>query len=68
MKRIVSSAFRKFGRIDIFINNAGVGIHKPVMDTTEEEFDIIFNTNLKAIYYSFLELIPLFQRQGGGQS
>ncbi len=67
MKRIVSSAFRKFGRIDIFINNAGVGIHKSIIDTTEKEFDIIFNTNLKAIYYSFLELIPLFQKQGGGQ-
>ena len=67
MKKIISSATRKFGRIDIFVNNAGVGIHKPLVETTEREFDIIFKTNLKAIYYSFLELIPLFKKQGGGQ-
>ena len=67
MKKIVSSAMRKFGRIDIFINNAGVGIHKPVTEHTEKEYDLIFNTNLKAVYYSFLELIPLYRKQGGGQ-
>jgi short-subunit dehydrogenase len=67
MKRIIRETLRKYGRIDIFINNAGVGIHKPVEKTTEKEFDIIFDTNLKAIYFSFLELIPLFRKQGGGQ-
>jgi short-subunit dehydrogenase len=67
MKTIVSSAIKKFGRIDIFVNNAGVGIHKPLIETTEKEYDLIFNTNLKAIYYSFLELIPLYRKQGGGQ-
>lgn len=67
MKKIVLSAMKKFGQIDIFVNNAGVGIHKPLVKTTEKEFDVIFNTNLKAIYYSFLELIPLFKKQGGGQ-
>ncbi|UCD94873.1 MAG: SDR family oxidoreductase [Candidatus Zixiibacteriota bacterium] len=67
MKKIVLSAMKKFGQIDIFVNNAGVGIHKPLVKTTEKEFDVIFNTNLKAIYYSFLELVPLFKKQAGGQ-
>ncbi|MCX6827493.1 MAG: SDR family oxidoreductase, partial [candidate division Zixibacteria bacterium] len=67
MKKIMAAAVRKFGRIDIFVNNAGVGIHKPLVETTEAEFNTIFDTNLKAIYYSFLELIPLFRSQGGGQ-
>jgi len=67
MGKIVSAAIKKFGRIDIFVNNAGVGIHKPITETSEQEFDIIFDTNLKAIYFSFLELIPLFKKQGGGQ-
>lgn len=66
-KKIIAAAIRKFGRIDIFINNAGVGIHKPLVETTEKEFDTIFDTNLKAIYFSFLELIPLYRAQGGGQ-
>jgi NADP-dependent 3-hydroxy acid dehydrogenase YdfG len=67
MTKIVDGAVRKFGRIDIFVNNAGVGIHKPLIETTEKEFDIIFDTNLKAIYYSFLVLLPLMKEQGGGQ-
>jgi len=67
VKRIISQALKKFGRIDIFINNAGVGIHKPIIRTTEKEFDVIFDTNLKAVYHSFRELIPLMKKQGGGQ-
>ena len=38
-----------------------------MIETTEKEYDIIFDTNLKAIYYSFLELIPLLRKQGSGQ-
>lgn len=67
IKKIVDGAIKKFGRIDIFINNAGVGISKPLVETTEREYDSIFNTNLKAVYFSFLYLIPLFEKQGGGQ-
>jgi 3-oxoacyl-[acyl-carrier protein] reductase len=67
VKKVVMRSVKKFGRIDIFINNAGVGIHKPVVNTTEKEFNAIFDTNLKAIYLSFLELIPLMKKQGGGQ-
>jgi short-subunit dehydrogenase len=67
MNKIVNSTIKKFGHIDIFINNAGVGIHKPLVETSEKEFDTIFNTNLKAIYYSFLELIPIMKKTGGGQ-
>lgn len=67
MRKIVKAALKKFGRIDIFVNNAGVGLHKPLVETTEREYDTMFDTNLKAIYYSFLELIPLMRKQGGGQ-
>ena len=67
VKKIIDRAVGKFGRIDIFINNAGVGISKPIVETTEREYDTIFDTNVKAVYFSFLFLIPLFEKQGGGQ-
>lgn len=63
----VQSVRDSFGGIDIFINNAGVGINKPVVELSEEEFDTIFETNVKAVFHTFRELIPLFQKQGGGQ-
>jgi len=63
----VQSVRENFGRIDIFINNAGVGINKPVVELSEEEFDTIFETNVKAVFHTFRELIPVFLQQGGGQ-
>jgi 3-oxoacyl-[acyl-carrier protein] reductase len=41
----------KFGAIDILINNAAVSVMKPVVDVTEEEYDFIFNTNVKAVFF-----------------
>jgi NADP-dependent 3-hydroxy acid dehydrogenase YdfG len=67
MKSLVNAAYKKFRVIDIFVNNAGVGVRKDVVLTSEKEYDLTFNTNVKAIYYSFRELIPRMKKQGGGQ-
>ncbi|MDF1545187.1 MAG: SDR family NAD(P)-dependent oxidoreductase [bacterium] len=67
VKTIVDDAINKFGRIDIFVNNAGVGVAKPISEMTESEFDTIFATNVKAVFLSFKELLPVMQRQGSGQ-
>jgi short-subunit dehydrogenase len=67
MKKIVNAAYKKFRVIDIFVNNAGVGVRKDIVLTSEKEYDLTFNTNVKAIYYSFHELIPRMKKQGGGQ-
>lgn len=66
MKKVVAAAWKKYGRIDLFINNAGVGIEKPIVMMTEKEYDLIFDTNLKAVYLSFRELLPRLKKQGGG--
>lgn len=66
MRKIVSAAFKKFGRVDIFVNNAGVGIEKKLINMTEKEYDQIFDTNVKAVFYSFKELLPRFENQGHG--
>jgi short-subunit dehydrogenase len=67
MKNIVDTAYSTFGRVDVFVNNAGVGYMKPAVETTEEEYDNTFDTNLKAVFLSFKELIPRMKAQGGGQ-
>jgi 3-oxoacyl-[acyl-carrier protein] reductase len=41
----------KFGSLDILINNAAVSVIKPVVDVTEDEYDFIFNTNVKAVFF-----------------
>lgn len=67
MKQIVEQAYDKFGQIDVFVNNAGVGIMGQIVDTTEQDYDAMLDTNLKAVYFSFKELIPRMKKQGGGQ-
>ncbi|MBU0982396.1 MAG: SDR family oxidoreductase [candidate division Zixibacteria bacterium] len=67
MKKIIDTAWRRFGAIDVFINNAGVGLQKPLADLTDSEYDLIFNTNCRAVFHSLQLLIPRMQEQGHGQ-
>lgn len=62
----------KFGKLDILINNAGVApketlaVNKTI-DTTPEEFEYVFNTNLFSIVYLTKELLPLIKKSSAGR-
>jgi 3-oxoacyl-[acyl-carrier protein] reductase len=55
------------GRIDVYVNNAGITHrNQSMLDVSEDWFDRIFAVNVKALYLSALELVPVFRAQGGG--
>ncbi len=55
------------GRIDAYVNNAGITHrNQPMLDVSEDWFDRIFAVNVKALFLSALELVPVFRGQGGG--
>jgi 3-oxoacyl-[acyl-carrier protein] reductase len=55
------------GRADIIINNAGwTHKNKPLMEVTDEEFDRVFDINVKSIYLMTQEVVPQMRKQGGG--
>lgn len=54
------------GQIDILINNAGIYPFGPTHEMTEEQFDRVFSTNVKAPYFLVAELAPLMARRGKG--
>jgi len=49
---LFDTTIQHFGRVDFLINNAGVIIHKPLRDTTEEEFDRIMSINAKGTFFA----------------
>lgn len=67
MSELVETVQGAFGRLDIFINNAGIA-HKnsPMLTVDEATFDRVFAVNVKSIYLSALHVVPLFRQQGGG--
>ncbi|MGH7659911.1 MAG: glucose 1-dehydrogenase [Vulcanimicrobiaceae bacterium] len=55
------------GKVDAFVNNAGITHpNRPVQDVEEHWFERIFAVNVKSIFLSAQELIPVFQSAGGG--
>ena len=46
----VDEVVARFGHLDVWINNAGVGNNKKFIDYTDEDFDQIFSVNLKAVF------------------
>ncbi|WP_419211571.1 SDR family NAD(P)-dependent oxidoreductase [Maribacter sp. X9] len=52
-------------RFDYLINNAGTGIYKPFLQTTENDFDEMMNIHLKGVYFLTQKAIP-FLTDGGG--
>jgi len=54
------------GHIDILINNAGIFPFGPTHKMTEEQFDRVFSTNVKAPYFLVAELAPLMAKRGKG--
>ncbi len=51
-------------RFDFLINNAGVGLHKPHVETTEAELDQLYRVHLKAPYLLTQALLPLINDGG----
>ncbi len=54
------------GHVDILINNAGIYPFGPTHEMTEEQFDRVFSTNVKAPYFLVAALAPLMAERGKG--
>ena len=66
VQKMVIAAIKKFGRIDVLFNNAGINLEKTVTDTSEQEWDKIVDVNLKGVFLCSKYAIPEMIRNGGG--
>ncbi|ROI00022.1 SDR family NAD(P)-dependent oxidoreductase [Chryseobacterium daecheongense] len=51
--------------IDFLINNAGTALYSPIMETTEEKMDEMFNIHFKGVFFLSQKLLPLMNDGGG---
>ena len=64
--RLIEEAVRVMGKIDIMICNAGVGSTAIAMDMTEEDWDLINDTDLKGVFFSARAAARRMIAQGDG--
>jgi len=65
-KKTTEDVYQEFGKIDILFNNAGITRRKNIIELSEEEWDLVINVNLKAIYLLSRHVIPYMIDNGGG--
>lgn len=51
VRNLVEQAYSQLGGCDILVNNAGVERHAPFWEATETDYDLVLNTNLKAVFF-----------------
>src|SRR5207245_353887 len=66
LHRLVESAVTAFGRLDVMVNNAGVETRTSVLDTTEAQYDMVLQVNLKSAFFGTQLAARQMIKQGGG--
>ena len=66
-KNMVNEAIKKFGHIDVLVNNAGITKDTLLMRMKEEDFDKVINVNLKGTYNVTKNVIPYMMKQKYGK-
>ena len=62
----VKTVFERIGKFDILVNNAGIAHIGNVENTSEADFERVFNVNVKGVYNCLHAAIPLMKAKGGG--
>lgn len=66
VKKLIETAVKEFGRLDIMVNNAGIETRSSVLDTTEEQYDQVLAVNLKGAFFGTQLAARQMIAQGGG--
>jgi 3-oxoacyl-[acyl-carrier protein] reductase len=64
VEQLMTSTVKRFGGIDILINNAGVGVFRAVADMSIDEWHTVIDTNLSGVFYCCHAAIPHLRARG----
>jgi NAD(P)-dependent dehydrogenase (short-subunit alcohol dehydrogenase family) len=66
VEALVSATIASYGRIDVLVNNAGIGTTASLLEATDEEFERVVRTNLLGPARCARAVLPYMRDQGGG--
>jgi NAD(P)-dependent dehydrogenase (short-subunit alcohol dehydrogenase family) len=66
LTRMVDAAVGEFGRLDVWVNNAGLAVYGPFEDVTEDDFDRMVLTNLKGTFFGSQAAYKVMKQQRSG--
>lgn len=63
---LVQKIYEEHGRIDILVNNAGINMKKLFTEVTDEDFQLVMNTNVNSLFSISREVVKIMEKQGSG--
>ena len=52
LQRLVDTAVKSFGKVDVMVNNAGIETRTSILNTTPDDFDKVLNVNLRGVFFA----------------
>jgi NAD(P)-dependent dehydrogenase (short-subunit alcohol dehydrogenase family) len=64
--QLIEETLKRFGRIDVLVNNAGINIDRTLKGMSVEDWDRVIKTDLSSYFYTVKAALPAFMQQKGG--
>jgi glucose 1-dehydrogenase/3-oxoacyl-[acyl-carrier protein] reductase len=66
VRELAGKAIDFLGGLDVLVNNAGITMNRPFLQVTPEQFDTLYNVNIRAMFFLTQACVPAMQAGGGG--
>lgn len=66
LERVITDTAQRYGRLDVMVNNAGSVLPRTILDTSEADFQQLFDTNVRSVFFGTKWAARIMSQQGYG--